>query len=662
MHKTIKKRIKTAMILLALVFPCIFLRLLYIQVILHLEYSQAASANLDRCRDITPRRGAIYDHHGVMLAKTVPTYDVYVRVAKIVKKKGGQLLYRQRPTINLSKLLNIPAEEIVAKIEQIHGNLNKKIQNKLRKFQKLVKLKPRKYQKEKRRLEHDFYNRPQILIKDISHQAACTFFCEQRDFEIAANQAKIVDRYEGFHIIPTIARYYSLENLAPQLLGHIGAISDHNKYSKNKDYESTDMVGKSGIELLMEEELRGRRGCLVRSRQGKIFAEEPTEGMEVHLTINAALQKIAETQLDKTVAKAKGTGGAAVVIDIYTGAVLVLASSPRYDNNSFSKEYSKLIKSPQHQLVNRAINYYYPIPPGSVFKVLLAIYALEKGIININTTFTCRGYFAVPGRFRCTHRHGTVNVIEAIAGSCNVFFYHIGQQLGPECLAECARIFGFGEKSGLKISEESEGLIPTPEWKKRKIGANWSVGDSRMFGIGQRLEATPIQVARAMAMLATGGSMPELKIIKKCRFPVNFELPNIPSIQGKNLVAAKISNPLGQARIVRQFPIRQRNRLIVLEGMRQVTESPKGTAYKLRSLLGNIRIASKTGTSQVGKDKADHAWFAGFAPLTDPRYAFAVLIEHGGYGGSTAGPVAATIITKIFELEHQAMQLGHKWP
>ena len=182
-----------------------------------------------------------------------------------------------------------------------------------------------------------------------------------------------------------------------------------------------------------------------------------------------------------------------------------------------------------------------------------------------------------------------------------------------------------------------------------------------MFGIGQRLEATPLQVARAMAMLATGGSMPELKIIKNCRLPANFEPANFPSPHGKNLVAAKISNPLGQARIVRQFPIRQRHRLLVLEGMRQVTESPKGTAYNLRSLLGNIRIASKTGTSQV-KNKRDHAWFAGFAPLTDPRYAFAVLIEHGGYGGSASGPVAAKILVKLFELEQEAIQIGKNWP
>ena len=476
MQKTIKKRIKTGIILLALIFPCIFLRLMYIQVILHSEYSQAASANLDRCRDITPRRGAIYDHYGVMLAKTAPTYHVYVRVAKIVQKKGERLLLRQRSIINLSKLLKIPAEEIIAKIMAIRDKLSNDIQKKLREYQELAKKKPRKYQRKKRSIEHDYYNRVQLLVKDISHQAACTFFCEQCEFEITGNQAKVVDRYEGFNIIPTVSRHYPLQNVAPQLLGHIGAITNPDKYPRNKDYEITDMVGKSGIELLMENELRGRRGCLVRSRQGKIFAEEPTEGMEIHLTLNATLQKMAEQELDQMVVKAKATGGAAVVIDIYTGAILTLASSPRYDNNLFSKEYSKLRKESHRPLLNRAIGYYYPIPPGSIFKVILAVYALEKGIIDINTTHVCRGFFAVPGRYRCTHVHGAVNVIEAIAGSCNVFFYHVGQDLGPQGLAECARIFGFGEKSGLDLSGESEGLVPTPEWKKRKIGNNWSVG------------------------------------------------------------------------------------------------------------------------------------------------------------------------------------------
>jgi penicillin-binding protein 2 len=364
------------------------------------------------------------------------------------------------------------------------------------------------------------------------------------------------------------------------------------------------------------------------------------------------LQKLAEEKLDEAVKNFgyKGAlGGAAVVMDVYDGSIIVMASSPRYNYTDFDdKDKYKILTGDVHRpLENRAINNYYPIPPGSTFKIMVSLYALELGIVDENSDYYCRGYMHEPGKFRCTHVHYNTRIVKAIEGSCNIYFYHVGETLGPKRLEHCAKLFGFGTKSGLNIGTEYAGYIPTPESKKR-YGEPWYKGDSRFFGIGQQIKANPLQVARAMAMVANKGSLLRPKLVDRL-MPAGAKSLSSDVFDEKTLVSTREQRRHSRPSIIHHWPIQQKYWHLVREGMRKVTDGSYGTAKNVRSLLGDIKIASKTGTSEVGKDKEDHAWFAGFFPLDSPRYSFAVVVEHGGYGGSAAGPVAAEIIRATVE-------------
>lgn len=657
----IKSRTRFILIALILGFPCIILRLFIIQVVEHTSYSQLAAANLDRYKELPPLRGVLYDRNHTLLAKTAPSYDIYVQLNKILIKPDSESDTCELNTdaienfCTLMQEYNTPItiEEVKDKITTQYQKTRNNINQKLEPDQELKLRRPQKYKRKKNDVEKDWFSRPYVFMRrqpleiaEIIMHDNVFWDCEQ------APQVKIYDRYSGFSIGYGITREYSQNDLACQLLGHLGSIPDNMRtyLLEEKDYAPHDQIGLSGIERLLETELRGHRGCYVHSKQG-IFFEPATDGFNVVLTIDAQVQQIAEKALDETIKKTNSKGGAAVVVDVYTGEILVLASSPRFDNNQRQKilnefakqkvEAQKRKEEATHQnnqetieeaeqaikdideqlaslLLNRAISRRHTTPPGSVFKIATALYALENGIIDEKTYFDCRGYLHRPGAFRCTHHHGSVNVVKAIEGSCNVFFYQVGERMGYERLIECAKIFGYGSKSGLGFPEENAGLLPP----------NGSVGDNRMFGIGQRIEATPLQVARSMAMVARRGIMPQLKIVKGLES--SFEITN--SIEKSTL-----------APIAQTWTTSDKNWRLVWEGMRRVTEGHDGTATALIKPLQGLRIAAKTGTSEV-TGKEDHAWFAGYAPFESPRYAFVVYIENGGYGGSTAGPVAVEIL------------------
>lgn len=632
----IKIRTRMILILLLLGFPCIILRLFMVQVVQHADYAEDAARNLDRFKELPPMRGAIYDRNHVLLAKTAPSYDVYIQLNNLVitpDSEADSYVLNEESIQNFYELMQayeipLSLEEIKKRVDVHYKNAKKNIQQRLAGEQELKKNQLRKYKKKKIEAEKDFFGRKYPLNQSIPAEAAqiithdnVFWDCNQGD------KVKIVDRYSGFCIGNNISRFYPEKDLACHLLGNMGPIPDNMRQYliEEKDYHINDKIGLSGIERLCETELRGRRGSYVYSKQG-IFYEEALDGQDVILTISAAAQHIAEQELDKMTAKAKSPGGAAVVIDIHTGEILVLASSPRFDNNQ-RQQINNTYNEEERALIflNRAISRRDATPPGSVFKISTALYGLDHGFIDTNTYFDCRGYLHTPGKFRCTHHHGSVEIVKAIEGSCNVFFYQVGERMGYDHLIECSKIFGYGSKSGLGLREENAGLLPP----------RGTVGDNRFFGIGQRIEATPIQVARAMAMVAREGELPQLKIIKHVSFPAQLDT-----------ATDTTTNDSQPAVIVSTWHTNPRNWALVKDGMRKVTEGQDGTAKDLQKSLGTLRIASKTGTSEVTNEE-DHGWFAGYAPLDNPQYAFAVFIEHGGYGGTVSGPVAVEILKAL---------------
>lgn len=633
MQKTVKQRIKVISLGLVFLFPLIVIRLFYIQVIYHDYYQREANANSDRCRIITPRRGAFYERTGnQLLAKTAPSHNIMVIPQQAVS---------QHAQVYLSALLSKFESEVVS-VHEIKTEVKKKllqckkyVQKKLAKHAKIKGSK--KYKKLQRNYSKDYYNRKYLLRKKISLHSAIELFCQQKAWvNKNCRQAEIVNKVRGFDLAHTVARHYPQADFLPHILGNVGAISAKEYRDRSRDYRLNDIIGRKGLEALYEEQLRGQRACFVETPQSKFF-ELPMDGKDIILCIDAQLQNLAEQALDRACNKFHSAhGGAAVVIDVTNGDILTLATSPRYDNQNFANNYLQYVKDPRRPLNNRAIGNYYPTPPGSVFKIMVALYALEQGIIDENTTYFCRGYLKRPGSFRCTHYHGRVNIVEAIEGSCNIFFYHLGEIMGLEALRECAQLFGYGKQSNLRLPGEQCGYLPSRSTQK------WYPGNNRMFAIGQIMQATPLQVANAMSMVANKGSMPALRLVKKIRQP-NYYRPQSPNRRGEiEMVAAYNTSAPSAVRIVRNWPIRQKHWLMVKEGMRRVVEGAHGTAKNLIPLLDGVRIASKTGTSQVKGE--DHAWFAGFAPLHNPKYAFAVFIEHGGYGGRAAGPIAAELM------------------
>ena len=363
-------------------------------------------------------------------------------------------------------------------------------------------------------------------------------------------------------------------------------------------------------------------------------------GANIHLTIDWRLQAKAEAVL-------KGKVGAVVAINPQTGKILAMASSPTYDQKMFSRtisaEYWKeLINNKDHPLENRVLKGQYP--PGSTFKIVMAVAGLEEGVINPRTMFNCRGAMPLGNHvFNCHARrgHGSVALHRSLVQSCDVYYYNVGLKLGVDRIAKWSKKFGLGAPTGVILDSEKAGLVPSSEWKKKRFNQPWYEGETPSVSIGQGYNlATPLQMARVAGALSNGGIIYEPTVVEK------------------------IVNPDGE--IAHQFEPKISSRLnaspktleAVRRACRGVVEGGTGTAAR----LGFVDVGGKTGTSQVvslgkeGKGKnqrktQDHAWFVSFAPVENSQIAVAVIIEHGGHGGKTAAPVAREVMREFFQLK-----------
>jgi len=620
-------RLKAVLAVLGLMCALLAAGLLQLQVLEGSRYRQEAVERLRRAPGYTPTiRGAIYDRNGVVLAQDTGAFDVAVYypflemddafTAQMARQWGvgrDEVAARvSRMWTGLARLTGVPEEELLRRADTIRDRVKA-----IRESVEAAHGRPMRVR------EATYSERtsvPHPLAYDVDLRTVWAISSRPDDFP-------------GLTVQVTRKREYCQGGLAPHVIGRLGEVSrDELQGDLNaayppghlRRYWPGDWVGRGGVEGACETALRGSRGIVQKGIEGDLAEDiEPVPGQDVRLTLDVALQADVEGLLDHPPAGSNQSRvvGAAVVLDCQTGEVLVLATSPRYDPRSFQSDYDALEADPGKPLLNRAVSGLYPL--GSVFKAVTTTAGLHEGTLTPGTTLTCNGMLdpARPDRFRCdvflSHggAHGTIALRTAIQKSCNVYFYQVAELLGRgpagrtdlglarDRLQAWASRLGLGRPTGIGLGGEAAGNI--------------RVGDPRNMAVGQgELLVTPIQVAQLYALVATDGRMPPLRLIREPAGPPHADRP-----------------PLG---------LNPRHMAVLKDALTAVVNEPGGTAYGLVNLQ-EVRIAGKTGTAQAAPGTEPHAWFAGFAPADRPRIALAVIVEHGGHGGTVAGPIAREI-------------------
>ncbi len=538
-------------------------------------YERQSLENSIKIETKFPVRGNIYDRNGVLIADNRPAFSLYL----VRSRTGSQ-------TIDyLSEILDLDKN---------------KIQKKLRKsgpFQ------------------------PVKIVRHIDQVTLTTL--QENILELPGLEWKVEPK-----------RHYVYNKAFSHVLGTLGEI-DENELDKNTEYEPGDVVGKKGIEKRLDQELRGKKGyefikvdalgrVVEKVNQNK--SSLPYPGKDLFLTLDARLQKHADSLF-------MGKRGALVAIDVRTGEILTLLSNPNYDLNIFtgpvdSKIWHDLISDSLHPLYDRASQSTYP--PGSTYKIVAAMAALNEGIITPSWKVHCPGYFQIGRKVvRCwlAEGHGTLDLPSAIKNSCNVYFYKLGLEIGLDIWSEYSKLFGFGAKTGVELSNEKTGLVPSQEYYEKVHGAeNITTGLLANLAIGQgELLVTPIQMAQFAMILANEGTYFRPHLIYKFRDKVS-EAVDTPRITSKNIEGIKPE----------VFDIINR-------AMSKVVA--EGTGGRAR-IIG-IKFAGKTGTAQNPHGDS-HSWFICFAPYENPEIALSIIVENGGSGGAVAAPIAGNFLRRYF--------------
>ncbi|MCD6471347.1 penicillin-binding protein 2 [bacterium] len=591
-----EKNLKIFFYIVLIIFSVITLRIFYLQILRGSYFYKMAETNRIRIEKINAPRGLIFDKSGKVLAKNLASFSLTVVPADLPREKN-----------EYQKLIN-----------KVYSYLKPEFRQE---FKKNLSKIPR-YALEKI-----------VLLRNIDYQDAMLL------------KIKLVD-IPAFSVETDLKRSYPEGKYFSHLLGYLGKISPEDlKNNKNKkEYVFNDLIGKSGLELFYEKELRGISGQkeIEVDRLGKekqiINIKEACPGDDLYLTIDSQLQKKLFKTLTYYARLTKSYRGAAVALNPRNGKVLALVSIPSYDNNQFIKgfkqdEYQKLKTNSLKPLFFRAISGEYP--PGSIIKLIIAAAALQEKIINKNTTILSAGGIRVGKWFFPDWKkggHGPTNVIKALAESVNTFFYYVGGGykdfvgLGTKKIAEYAKSFGLGKKTGIDLYGEKSGFIPTPEWKKKTRKEKWYIGDTYHISIGQGdILVTPIQVANYTAAIANGGKLFQPHLIEK-----------IVSFDGK--IKYKFSKD-----IIRDDFVDKENIEIIKQGLRAAVLW--GSARGVKNVI--VPVAGKTGTAQISK-KLPHAWFTCFAPFNNPEIVLTILIENGGEGSSVAVPVARDVLNWYF--------------
>ena len=435
-------------------------------------------------------------------------------------------------------------------------------------------------------------------------------------------------------------RLYRYAHLSAHVIGYLGQVSDADLQQPDSSFSPGDTVGKKGVEKIYDLLLRGQSGeqVVVVDSRGRTIEEiqrdSATTGAALRLTLDLDLQQEAARLLE-------GKVGAIVVLDVETGGVLAMASSPSFDPNRFSRGISaehwrELIEHPHRPLQNRALQNAYP--PGSVYKMVMAAAALEEEAVDPSKKVFCRGFSMIyDHRYRCWKRagHGWVDLKQALKYSCNVYFHQLGQALDIDTIARYSQRFGLGRRTDIDLDGERSGLVPSRDWSRRRRGQPWYPGETISVATGQGpLLVTPLQIARMSAALGNGGRLVVPHVLQ--------------ANQPNPLEAPKLGL---EAEVLRQ----------IHEAMVAVVEDADGTGRA--AAVEGFPLAGKTGTAQVVRQvtwtenedleagQRDHAWFASYGPAHDPRIAVVIFVEHGGGGSTTAAPLAKKIYEKYLEID-----------
>jgi penicillin-binding protein 2 len=585
-------------VVLMLTVALLAARLWYLQVIQGEEMRAKSERNRVRYLRIQPPRGKILDRFGRVIAGVRPGYNLCLIRQEVKEQDIEPLLARLAPIIK---------EDMAAIRSRLHVSRS-----------------------EPRYL-------PVVLARNLDWETLC--YVEAHLSELPGVMIEIAP-----------AREYTNGNLAPHFIGYLGEVSeDELKKEGYSNAKSGDVVGKLGVEARYNQELMGVAGSRVLEVDAVGRMEQELEskpyvvGDDVYLTIDLELQKAAEEAME-------GQVGAIVAMEANTGRILAIVSSPKFDPSVFegglSQQKWKELNDPVYKpLFNRPLQGTYA--PGSTFKPVLAVGALAEGVVNENTAFFCSGSMEFAGHtFRCwnEHGHGSTSLYRAIVESCDVYFYNVGLKLGVDRIAKYARLLGLGEKTGIELPNENAGIIPDTAWKKKRFKDKWHEGETLSVSIGQGyVSVTPLQMARAYAAIANGGTLYHPQFVEKIVRPTGEVSRSFHAQADAVLNTAK------------------RNLELVRNGLMGVVQDERGTGKKAR--VPGVNVAGKTGTAQVVKQEKrkqdesmawkykDHAWFVCYAPAENPDISVAVLVEHGGHGGSAAAPIAQKILAKWFELQ-----------
>ena len=569
-------------------------RLYYLQIYQGEKYAVLSDSNRTSKRLLAPPRGVINDRNGVELAVNIQNFQ-----AMLIPEQNHQI---DETLKSLAPILNLNQETI----ERI-----------------------------KKDIAHHRRFVPVKIKDNLSWEEVA---------ELMLNNT----RYPGLIIDEGLIRAYPYKEYTAHPLGYVGSVSEADLQKSDAPLLQVPgfKIGKAGFEKTYDEMLRGTEGSLTYevNAYGRIMREiekrEGAKGKDLDLTIDIRLQKAAYDAFGKE-------SGAAVVLDVHTGEILAFVSVPSFDPNLFVDGISltnwrNLIENEKTPMTDKAISGQYS--PGSTFKIVVALAALEAGIINTKTTSFCSGKMKLGNHlFHCWKHsgHGRLNVVEAIKNSCDIFFYETALKLGIEKIAAMSRKLGLGQTYEIGLENQKSGVIPDKKWKQEKLKQPWQQGETVIAGIGQGyVLVTPLQLVTMLARVVNGGYEIYPTFIKE-------------------------ENPI----VPKKMNIKTENLEIVKQGMFEVVNGIGGTATRARLKLKNVKMGGKTGTTQVRrislKERAqgikrdedlpwkyrNHAWFMAYAPHDNPKYAVAVIAEHGRSGSGVAAPIAAKILEEAIKLD-----------
>ncbi len=549
------------------------------------EYLAMAENNRLRKRSVEAVRGLIYDRNNKLLVANIPSYELQLNRVRV-----------RDPQLSLEYAADIL------------GRSTEELQRSLQRHQGSPPFRPV-------RLVSD------IEFAHVAHFAVTAF--EHPEFEVTVGSQRSYREGSG----------------TAHVLGYLGEVTE--RELRDGGWKVGDLVGRRGLERHYDQALRGRSGqrIVVVDSRGRAVEQHAVEaalpGNDLVTTLDLDLQRAAEAQLE-------GKVGAVVALEPATGAILAMVSSPSYDPNLFIRrlapeEWQRLLDHPHDPLQNRAIQT--TNAPGSVFKIVVALAGLEAGLIDAQHRVFCNGAVTLyDHRFRCWTRggHGWTNLEEALERSCDVYFYHLGQRLGIQAIADKAREFGYGRSTGIDLDGENPGLVPDPRWALEKRGSRWFAGETISVAIGQGpLLATPLQVAVMMSAVANGGTLVQPHLVAPDSLPPQ----------------RRVQLPPDHLELIRR-------------SLRRVVQGRNGTGH-LAALPG-IEVAGKTSTVQVINQKTwtesdslpfelrDHAWFAAYAPAQNPELVVVAFVEHGGAGSRAAAPIARALYEVYFRARLRA--------